>query len=271
MVALAIVVAVVVVVAVLDLTGTYPFGSQSSPGPGPDPTFDGAVAEAQPAANSLAGGPWQASYGAAVRLSSLLEIEPGSFTGILSDFGCNVSVLPSAPTELVVQPTPASAGSGASGFWLVGFQNASGEGLGVVVDDGVSTPIYSVTPAECPKVSTSLLPFPTGSPDSSAVIGTVNAAGGSAFLAAHPNATVLMAGFGGIAYIFSAPSWFVTYNSCPVAIVANESGFEFNASVQGTALASHTSGPVSCVSLSDLKIPFAARAPTGSPALGKAI
>jgi hypothetical protein len=253
------VVAAVAVVGGLAWTGTYPFERPGSGSPGPSPTFDGAVTEAQPSANAIPGGPWQSAFAAAIRITSPVQISTANLTQQVASLGCNVTDLGVLPKYVTVDATSPSSGPGTASFWVIGFTNVSGGEVGVMVDGGVPTALFTVSPTACSSVTSDLLPFPSGSPDSPAIVGTVNSNGGSAFLTTHPNSSVLMLGVGGVAFLVTEPSWVVAYSSCPVALVTNTSGFEFNATVEGTTLASRSSGPVTCAALPTV------------PALGKAI
>ena len=159
------------------------------------------------------------------------------------------------PSVVDVDDTPTSQGAGTSGFWVVGFVNTSGGVVGVIVNDGVATALFEVSPTACPKYTGSLLPFPAGAADSSTIIGTVNTAGGTTFLVAHPNASQVFFGIGGYGVFVPEPVWIVAYDSCPLAFVANTSGAELNATVEGTTLTSHSSGPVTCTALPNLTTP----------------
>ncbi len=268
-VALAVGIAVVVVVGGLALSGRFGPGSTSQLGP--YPTFAGAVSEAQPAANSVSGGPWQAAFGAAIRLPSPLQFPTRNITQVVASLGCNVTLLGVPPSTIAVDETPLSEGPGTSGFWLVGFVNTSGGVVGVTVNDGAATALFDVSTTACPSITDSLLPFPSGAWDSSSVIGAVNGAGGATFLASHPNASQLFFGVGGFGLLAPEPVWVVAYNSCPLALVANSSGSEFNSTVEGTTVASHSSGSVSCTALPSLHLPSLVVMPTGTEPLRKAI
>src|SRR5271170_869332 len=176
-VALTVAIAVVVVVGGLALSGKFGLGSTSEVGP--YPTYAGAVSEAQPAANSVSGGPWQAAFGAALRLPSPLQYPTRNLTAIVSTLDCNVTLLGVPPTSIVVDETPTSEEAGTSGFWVVGFVNSSGGVVGTIVNDGIATALFEVSPTACPNVTDNLLPFPNGAEDSSTILGTVDADGGA--------------------------------------------------------------------------------------------
>jgi hypothetical protein len=269
-VALTVGIAAVVVVGGLALSGKFGPGSTSQLGP--DPTFAGASSEAQPAANAISGGPWQTAFGAGIRLPSPLQFPTRNLTDIVSTVGCNVTLIGVPPTSVTVVSTPAGSSPGTAGFWIVGFSNTSGGALGVIVADGTPTALFSVGPTACPKLTDNLLPFPNGAADSSSIVATVNGAGGSTFLAAHGNASQIYFGVGGFGFLVPEPVWEVVYNSCPLALVANSTGDEFNATVEGTTLTEHSSGAVSCEALPSLTLPSPFRTPQGSAlALRKAI
>ncbi len=242
------VVAVVVVLAALWVTGVLPWGSKGSSGPGGVPTFDGAASEAQPAANGEPGGPWSASAGVGIRLPLALTIPTVNLsqylTAINSAVGCEVTLLGNLPSQEVLAATPASADPGHAAFWVVVFVNGTGGAVGVMVNEGAATPLFSVGGnATCREYLDALAPYPSGSPDSPAIIAAVNASGGSAFLLAHPNATQV---FVGISAIIIQPAWEVVYTTCSPTVVTGVTGYEFNATVSGTTVQKHTTGNVSC-------------------------
>ena len=275
------VVAVAVVLAALVATGILPLSHSSNSGPGATPTFQGAASEAQPSANAQPHGPWSPAAGVGIRLPLALTLPTVNITQYLSDLnaavGCEVSLLGSPPTQEVLDGTPGSASPGAAAFWVVMFVNGTGGALGVMVNGGVATPLFSVTGnSTCREYLDALAPFPAGSPDSPAIVAAVNASGGSTFLSEHPNATEV---FVGLSAVIIQPTWEVVYTTCSPTVVPGVTGYEYNATVSGTTVQHHASGVVSCSVPANVTlgapIPGGARGPADAspvpPAVGKAI
>jgi hypothetical protein len=265
---LAVVVAVAVVIGTLAATGELPWFHSSSPHPYA-PTFDQAVGEGQPTANGVAGGPWGAALGVAVRIPIPVTLPTSNLTNAIpTGTGCNATFPSTLPKDVVVDGTAASAGPGASAFWVVLYVNSAGSAVGVLVDGGAGTEGFTLGGSSCSSVLQDLVPFPSGAPDSPAVIGAVNASGGEAYLAAHPGATEI---FGGASVVVFEPLWGVLFTTCTLTPVANATGTEFNATVSGTTVLSQHSGNLSCSAPSGLSLPGLVAPVPSSPSGGKAI
>lgn len=267
MVVLAVV--VVLLFAGLAATGVIPLFKSPSNAPTFAPTFQGAASEGQATANAVPGGPWGAAVGIAFRVPLSLTVPTENLTGTVAAAGnCNITVAASVPKDVVVQGTPPSAGPGASAFWVVVYVNSSGGAVGVMVNGGSASEGFTFGGPSCTELTQYLVPFPSGSPDSPVIINAANASGGRSFLAAHANASEL---FVGASVILLQPVWAVVYTTCTLTPIANTSGYEFNATVIGTTVENHTSGPVSCSLPSGTILPTLAEPSPGPPALGKAI
>lgn len=260
--------AVALLVGGLVATGVVPLLKGPASPPPFAPTFQGAASEGQPTANSVPGGPWGAALGLASRVPISLTVPTGNLTGVKGVDGCNATLTSDLPKDVVVQATPTSAGAGASAFWVVLYVNDSGGAVGIMVNGGVSSELFTLEGTSCAKLTNYLAPFPSGSPDSPTIVRVVNAAGGSAFLAAHPNATEVIVG---ASVVIIQPVWEVVYTTCTLSPIANTSGSEFNATVVGTTVENHSAGPVSCSLPAGTTLPTLAALLPGAPALGKAI
>lgn len=262
---IAAVVAVGLLLVGLVTTGVIPLAKSSSE-PAFAPTFQGAVNEGQSTANAAHGGPWGAALGIALRIPLSITVPTGNITQSLPSIsGCNATLDSHLPTDVVVQGTPASAGPGASAFWIVLYVNSSGGTVGLMVDGGTSMNLFTLGGTACSTLLKGLAAFPAGSPDSPTIVDAVNASGGSTFLADHPGATQV---FLGASIILLEPTWIVVFTSCAITPLGNSSGEEFNASVIGTTVENVTSGPVSCslptgTGLPTLTGPFSAPSPIG--------
>ncbi len=275
-------VAVVAVVAALYAGGLPPFGRSGSPSPPFAPTFQGAASAGQGSANRASGGPWQPALGVAVRLPYSITLPTTNLTGYVTAIdgttGCTTTLQPALAGEIQVDGTPASAKVGASAFWMVLYVNGTGGAVGVMVDGGAAQPLFTLGGnTTCQSYLRFLVPFPTGAPDSPAVVAAANAAGGASFLSAHPNATQV---FLGASIVLLLPTWEVSYSTCAPTIASNVTGSEFNATLSGTTVQTHSTGTVSCSLPTNLTLPGGLRpaaalgpaeGPAGIPAVGKAI
>jgi hypothetical protein len=279
---LAVVLGAVVVLGALVATGVIPLHGASS-APAYAPTFQGAASEGQGAANSYPGGPWGAAAGVAARLALPLTEPASDVSQYLPDLesvsGCNVTLNPELPKDVVVDATPSAAGPGASAFWVVLYVNESGGAVAVIVDGGNAIALFTLHgTGTCRTDLDALAPFPSGSPDSPAIIDAANASGGSAFLSAHPGATQI---FGGASAIVIEPTWVVVYTTCAIPSVGSAAGYEFNATVTGTTVETNQTASVNCSALSGLSLgasrggapdgSLAAPLGAASGAVGKAI
>jgi hypothetical protein len=263
-----VVVALGLLLAGLAATGVLPWFKGTSSHPFA-PTFQGAAAEGQPTANSVAGGPWGAAVGVALRIPLSVSVPTQNLTsGIPTSGGCNATIAPGLPADVVVQATPASTSPGTSAFWVVLYVNSSGGAVGLMVNGGVAAKLFSLGGSACANLLRSLVPFPSGAPDSPAVINAVNASGGSGFLAAHPGASEL---FVGASVVLLEPLWGVVYTTCTLTPFANTSGEQFNATVIGTTVENVSTGTVSCSLPAGVTFPALTARLGGIPAIGKAI
>jgi hypothetical protein len=244
------VVIAVVAVAALAAAGVLRLGTSSS-GPAADETFSQALGRAQSESSSTSGGPWTAVAGAAV-LTTVAVSEPASNLTNSKQFAdCTVTWTGSLPSVLTVPATPAGAATGTSAYWFFVLKNGTNALEVESVSEGAVTPLITVYGGECSVLATDLDAFPGGMPDSPAVIAAVNAAGGSAFLSAHANATQLWGVDGGVTVygITIEPEWTIAYTTCSATASSSQAGAVFNASVNGltAAVTSHnTSAAASC-------------------------
>jgi hypothetical protein len=238
-------------------------------------TFSGAQSTAQGAAGSVSGGPWYASLGISL-LTRTSFLEPTeNVSGLLNDANCTYDWPHGEPANLEIAQTPASVAGGASAYWMVALKNASNGLLLETISDGSAQALVTMRGSECSKVASYLVQFPPGTVDSPSVISAVNAAGGSKFLLAHPNATELWGVIGGISLGplgATNPEWYVGYTSCTFPAIAGASGAYFNATVGGLSgdVIGNETGTTACTL--GLPVPSAlAPGPLSPVAAGKAI
>lgn len=247
----AVVVAAAVIVAILGTAG-FLFHKASTNTVEQFATLSEAESVAGPAASHAGPGSWTVILAAGLRLSAGITLPTTNLSGIGSlASGCNLTNLPGAPTSLTVDPTPVSALPGHAAFWVLGLSNGASTLLLVSVDLGTATPLGSISGGTCASTFGGFAPFPSTQSDSPALVAAANESGGSAFLIAHPNAAQLMAGVGGVTLAgiaTSPPLWEVVYTSCPIPLLINETGAEFNATLTGApaSVLTHSTGPMNC-------------------------
>lgn len=240
---------VLAVVAGLYATGVVHFGSSSSSSPAYQ-IFSQAKSTAQSGASSVSGGPWYAAFGAAVSVPTALLEPTANLSGLISATNCTPVWPGGEPANLAIPATGPSASTGAAAFWTFGLKNATNALLVETVSDGVASAVFELSGSACSGTIGYLSTFPSGVVDSPAIVSTANAAGGAAFLAAHPNSTELWGAIGGITVgIFGiSPEWFVEYTTCTVPTTTGAVGAVFNATLGGTsgAVIKSSTGSANC-------------------------
>ena len=247
----AIVVGAAVVVAILFAAG-FLFHKAAAPGSTqPYSTLDEAESVAVPAASHAVTGSWSPAVAIGLHLAGTISLPVANLSGLsgLTD-GCSLTTLSGAPSAVTVNATPVASPPGEDAFWLIGLTNGQGAIAFVSVGLGIPSPLYSVSASSsCHLPIGDVAAFPSSEADSPALVGAVNASGGYAFLIDHPSAAQVLLGIGGGSYdgLTSPPLWEAVDTSCPLPLIVNESGAEFNASLFGTpSIIAHSSGPVNC-------------------------
>ncbi|MGA9839115.1 MAG: hypothetical protein WBF81_03600 [Thermoplasmata archaeon] len=249
--ALAIAVIAVVVVATLFATGVLSLTPSSTTPPQSYQIFSQAEATAEAGAGSVGGGPWYVVFGAALSVPTSILEPLTNISGLIGMGDCAPTWLAGEPTNLAVPATGPTAPTGAAAFWTFGLKNVTNVLLLESVSDGVAASLVTTSAGVCSELTEYLGSFPAGIVDSPTVVNAADQAGGSAFLAAHPNATQAWGAVAGISFdgLSSSPVWMVAYTSCSFPPSANENGLVFNATIGGTTgvvSASNTS-TVSCL------------------------
>ena len=200
-----IVVLVIVLAAVASALVFRPSTTGTSNGPAPQgtPLDETAVARAGEAReNTTSGGPWTltAVYGLGL---------PGGYNGSAGFIqGC--STVWENSSNLVLPKTPASAASGEVAGWLM---FASGPSSELLITDVYQTGAAIVTSntaifkGSCTTVFTTLGDVPSPVVDSTTVVASANAMGGTSFLSTHAVQSVQLLLLG--AY------WTIEYSTCP--------------------------------------------------------
>jgi hypothetical protein len=244
----AVVAVVVVLVAAGILGGLYvahlgPFQGSPQPPSGPV-TFGQAELAGAATASGYGGGSWDLIAAGAADVNQSESFTPASI-------GLGVaSILPNCPikwlTDAATITVPAFHGNAAAGvspFWELAYRNASSGGgiLLISVTNGTGA-LTALLPgvggcATYSELATFVAPVSGATWDSPAVISAVNAAGGDAFLAAHPAATVTMGVSGEfVLATISEPSvWSVAYTLCALGSSGPTAEPEFNATVNAVS------------------------------------
>jgi hypothetical protein len=229
-------VAVGVVVAILFATGVIHPASGGTPASSPFLTFSQAETTAQTASATFPGGPWYAIVAVAITAPTSFLEPTSNITSTLAQADCNFTYPSGQPPNIGIPATGPRASTGASAFWTVALKNASNGLVLYTVSDGVAAAMLTASGPDCARTVGFIESFPAGTYDSPAIIAAANAVGGSAFLAAHPNATELWAAVGGVVLGIlgsTTPEWFVEYTSCTFPAVSGETGAIFNATLGG--------------------------------------
>jgi hypothetical protein len=245
----AVAVAIAVIVLALAASGVLRLGSTSTGNPTYE-TFSQATSVAQSRSSSVAGGPWFAFGGVAV-VTRAAVLEPvTNVSGALKTAGCTADWIGGMPANVAVPGTPASVALGASAYWAFVLKNASNGILLETIASGSADAVATLGGTNCTAAASYLDSFGSGMQDSPTIIAAANAAGGAAFLVAHPNATQAWAVTGGATFsiISTSPEWLVEYTSCALPAAEDEEGAVFNATVGGTSgvVTAHTNGTVDC-------------------------
>lgn len=251
---LAVVVAAVVVAGLLYSDGFFGRATSTPPGSGassPWQAYSGAEAISAKAAKNVSGGPWFPVVAAAFDVSAAALVPGTNLTAVARAAGCNVTWPSGVAPSLSVPATISNAPVGHAGFWVVGFRNAAGELLLESVSLGNASLLGTATGSSCESNVSALNEIPATVVDSPQVVRNASAAGGGAFLAAHPNATQSWVVFGGIT-IFGFPSgavWMVSDTTCALPATVAETGAVFNATLSGLTgiVTAHANGSVNCV------------------------
>ncbi len=173
------------------------------------------------AAAGYRGTSWQVSLGAGIAIPTTytINITNATFAGT-----CGFSFIGTPPSSLTVSGTPSSAASGTAAFYEFYLSAPALPGVMVFafVDSGTATLLYQQTSSPtCLVFGSSAGAIPSNVIDSPTALAYVNAAGGSAFLAANPGAEQEWAVYGGGYSLSSNGTW---YSSPPIWEVIYGSG-----------------------------------------------
>ncbi|HYA70409.1 MAG TPA: hypothetical protein VEH28_03480 [Thermoplasmata archaeon] len=239
---------VIVVLAVLFVAGVFSSNAGTSSVPDGTPVpYSKAVAVAISEGQVAVGGPWTVVVGLGIGVSSGLSEPLGP---ALTGNGCAYANPPGAPSSVVIPGTPSNATPGEVASWVFLAKNVSGTViLMMFVSDGTASPVSYVTGCSgVASFSAESAINATNVVDSTTIAASLDASGGSAFLANHTSATkmfvILGAGsaFGGSAF------WEASYSTCGFGAVGG-SGAAFVAyyyASSGSIFNGPTSSQITC-------------------------
>ncbi len=282
--ALGVVLAVAVVLALALGTGVF----RSSTGPSPPrttaafATYEQAEGVAQTAVSGTSGGPWSPILGIGLASATSASVPGGNVTGLSSLTECDVAWSGGTAPLVEIASTPGSASPGTAAFWIVGFVNGSSVLRLATVSLGNASVLATVSGTECTGLFALTDPLSNSVVvDSPVVADNTSRAGGSAWLADHPDALqtweILPGGSeGGLSV---PPTWHSAYTTCSLVPASGSIGDQFTANLTaatGYVLATHNgsgscteSGSVGLVATAGAPGPFANlfnRLPAGAPA-----
>jgi len=235
------------------IPGVHIPGGKGGPGPGASGAvaFSTARVAADRTAGSAAGGPWSVALAVALDSVSAFRV-PAIASSNLSSSGCVYTPGPAAGA-LSVGAASGGIDGGTSPFWLFELSNASAAVLLVLVQNGSAAIYGSLSGSACESGLPSSSTLPATVVDSTTAVSDANAAGGAAFLKAHPLANATFGIIAGIPAVFASlpASWGIIYSDCSLSESTSTSGQEFVAlidAVNGTVETSDTT-TATCPSL----------------------
>jgi len=251
-VAISAVVAAVVVIGLLYATGLlFPGGTGGSTA-SPWETYSEAEARGATAGAGTPGGPWMPVLAAAFDFPHPVTVSATNLTTVLKAVNCTANWTGGVAPSLTVPATPASAGVGHAGFWIVGFRNAGGELLVTAVNEGNASVLLTAGGPTCTSRVAYLVAIPASVVDSPVAVANASAAGGARFLASHSNVSqswVLLGGINVYGFFQTSASWSIEDTTCTVPTSVDQIGAAFNATVSGlTGIVTRnaTNGTVDC-------------------------
>lgn len=242
-------VGVVVVVAILVVGGLFwlgVFSPRSGPGASASPAYSSALGPASSAAQGAVGGPWAIVAGAGIALTSAVVEPAANISNQFASIGCSFAWEGTPPSTVTFPASPTNATPGSAGAWVFVSTDPSLTALVTLVTGAGAANLFTFS-GTCASGVDLLSSLPGGVVDSTAAAASANAAGGTAFLAAHPGAER--------SYAIAAPGslaiWHVTYSTCPLSSGANVTAVQFNVTEYastGTPITPATVGSVACPS-----------------------
>jgi len=250
--ALAIAIGLLVVLGLLYASGYFSHAGSAAGSSSPWVTYAGAESAAAGAATGTVGGPWLPVFAAAFVVAHAASIPASNLTTVLSAVNCTATWTGGTAPTVSLPATPASAGVGHSGFWIVGFRNSAGELLVASVLAGNASVLLTAGGSRCMSDVLSLVEIPSSIVDSPVAVANANAAGGAAFLSEHSNVSQSWVVFGGVNFFGVAEGlqgWTIEDTTCSLPPSIDQIGASFNATepgTSGTVTRHSTNGTVDC-------------------------
>ncbi len=214
-----------------------PSAGSVAPALAPTPlTFGQARALLVANASGFDGGNWSVAFGGGIASPSNSSVPASLATG-----NCSVTWIATPTTSIFVPATPAlsPAGTANFNFFYMVSGNVSDTTLVGTVVNGAASLLFTFETSACAAYSNMVNPVGPQTVDSPVAVATANAAGGSAFLAAHANVTEQWIVIGGqnTSYFVQPPFWSINYSTpCGAsfqALVDGLSGILGAASTEG--------------------------------------
>ncbi len=239
----------IVIVAMLIVGGLFwlgVFSPGTRPGTSTSPPYSSALGAASSTAQGASGGPWTIVAGVGIALPSNVTESAANISSEFATSGCLFAWQGTPPTSVTFPATPTHAAPGSAGAWAFISTNPLLTALVTLVTDSIATNLFTIS-GSCAANFALLSSLPGNVVDSPAAAASANAAGGTAFLIAHPGAERVYA----IAAAGSLAFWVVTYSTCPLSSNTPTTGLQFNVTEYastGTPVMPGSTGTVTCSS-----------------------
>lgn len=193
-----VVIVVVATILILAFPGGTSYASTSD--------YNSSKNVANSAADNYTGGPWVPVWAIGVSTTSALSSSDSDFESAL--FACSTSSVINAPSTITFPATSGSAAAGTEGVWLLYYTSQVTEnGLLVMVQGNSSVLMFTGSGCDFLSTFTNISSATVNSPAAAA---TVNANGGSAFLA---NNSVSLR-FVELFSVLGELTWALEYSTC---------------------------------------------------------
>ena len=229
---IAVAVVIVVAILILALLGILPFFKSAGQS---GSSFGDTRGPAQSTANGNPGGPWTLILSGGVAMHSTTDISKLNTTlGTVPSSNCTLSPASGSPPTTI--QGVGNVSQGLASAWVFVYRNGAG-GLMAVSDFAGSFQVLgAATGSGCASSFGNFQPIPAGVIDSTTAARAADAAGGYAFLQAHPSANGTIGIIGGVTYfgLTVGSEWVVGYSACPFVNSAPVSEPYFNALVNAS-------------------------------------
>lgn len=229
---------VIAVAAVLLLVLSLVFlGSSGSSGGGSTPVPFSSARNAVPQPSPP--GDWQLVAAAGLNLANATTLE----TNLSAVQNCTVTpIVGRLPSSITIPSFQGNLSTGESPEWVFDYvQPSTGAELEAIVTGGAADFVYELSGSGCTSTdAASIHGISNDIVDSPAAASAVSAAGGEAFLRAHPTGVseemvIINPSFSGLGAV--SPEWLFLYSTCPLPLngsISSPSGYTFDAAVNAT-------------------------------------